>query len=319
MSTAVAIVPRDRFSKAATVLRRVLEISPASQKIFVVDAGSAPRYRRQLERLARGDKRVEILRSEEWLDPNAAKNWVFREASDHEFVAWVENDTLPEAGWDDALIRACDVFGADVGRPMVFERKLFKTFAHFDPGMGNVERFEENGVHRFRFTGRDRPIADDVGMDPCLTTVMEMHALVMRRSAHEKIGGLDETLTTREGLDLSIQLVDADLRTVYVPTVEVTFLAPPPVEREERDYYLDRWDIDRSRQSNRHIERKWGFSEFPHSMDFVRFRHEHVSYAAYLRYFARWELSHWLRYGAYRVTKPLPLAVRRPIERALYG
>ena len=96
-------------------------------------------------------------------------------------------------------------------------------------------------------------------------------------------------------------------------------MAPPPVYSDERAYYLDRWDIERARESNRHVERKWGFREFPHSVEFVRFRHEHVSRRRYLQYFARWELSHWLRYGAYRAASHLPDMLRSPIHRALYG
>ena len=73
---------------------------------------------------------------------------------DGEFLAFVENDNEVHPGWLEWLIHACDQEQAGVGRPMIFERKVFRTFPHFDQRLGRIETVEGDGGRRYRFTLR---------------------------------------------------------------------------------------------------------------------------------------------------------------------
>src|SRR5918998_1185167 len=97
--TTIAVVPRDRFSKTAQTIRSILNTISSDTRLVVVDAGSPRRYSLQIERALRGCQKAEILRSDQFVDANAAKNWVVREVPDGDFVAFVENDNLVHAGW----------------------------------------------------------------------------------------------------------------------------------------------------------------------------------------------------------------------------
>ena len=50
----IAVVPRDRFSKTALTVTRLLEETPQPYRLIVVDAGMPTRYRRDVERAQEG-------------------------------------------------------------------------------------------------------------------------------------------------------------------------------------------------------------------------------------------------------------------------
>ena len=158
------------------------------------------------------------------------------------------------------------------------------------------------------------------------TTVLEVHVVLFRRSVFDKIGFFDERVTTRQEVDLALQLSAADVPIVFEPNVQVTYHRPPPVYRDERDYFLRRWDYQSAIRSHEVIEQKWNLKTLPSSLNFARDRRQFVSYSRYMAYYARhelgpylrWELGPNLRYTAYRTTKVLPKPLGEPLRKALY-
>lgn len=322
----VAVVPRDRFSKTGLTIRRLIEGTPKPYRLVVVDAGSPKRYQREIDQAVAGHPDVEILRTGEQLDSNACKNWVVRETTDGEFLAFVENDNEVEPGWLELLVRACDEEGADVARPMIFERKLFRTYAHFDRRFGSIETIEEPTGKTYRIHPRTQEVSKDAKAKRQLTTVLEVHCLLFRRSVFDKIGPFDERITTRQEVDLALQLYDAAVPIVFEPAARITYHRPPPVYRDERDYFLTRWNLESGIRSHEIIQEKWPLKGLPNSVEFVRDRCNFVSYTRYVTYFmrrqlgpyVRYELGPNLRYAVYRSTNVLPDRLGEPVRKALY-
>lgn len=316
----IGVVARDRFSKAAQSLRRLVEVTPQPYRLLVVDGGTPPRYRKEMERAVKGHPDVEFLTTDHFLNPNAAKNWIIRESKGCEWLALIENDNLMTPGWLDGLRDACEAEGAQVARPMLLERKCFRTFPHFDQRFGSIEKStSEDGSRSFRIHPRKGALRKDLHAKRALTTVLETHALLFRRSVFDVMGGFDEDVFTRQEVDLALQLVDHDVPIVFEPAVQITYLSPPPVQRAERPFFLFRWDPEEAKRTHQIIREKWRIPNFPDSLHFVECRAEHVSYSRFFRYYARWELSHYLKYKAYLVSSHFPGPLRRPVHRMLYG
>lgn len=324
--TTIAVVPRDRFSETVRTVRSVVEATPAGFRLVVVDGGASARYRAEIEHAVHGRPGAELLRSDDLLNANAAKNWVVREVRDGEFLAFVENDNLVSPGWLERLTRACNEEEADVARPMLFERKIFHTQPHFDQRLDRIEPIETSHGPGYRFRPREAPLDADVGSVRRLTDVLETHCLLFRRSVFARIGEFDERITTRQEVDLALQLKAAGARIVFEPAAEVTYLRPPPVRRDERHYFLMRWDPDSAVRSHQIIQEKWNAEALPSSLQFVRHRRAYVSYPRYAVHYVRqeagtylrYDLGERLRYRAYRALALLPAPIREPAQRALY-
>jgi hypothetical protein len=149
---------------------------------------------------------------------------------------------------------------------------------------------------------------------------------LFRRSVFAKIGEFDERVTTRQEVDLGLQLYDAGVRIVFEPQARITYHRPPPVYRDERDYFLTRWDLQSGIRSHEVIEEKWPLKGLPSSVPFVRDRSNFVSYSKYITYFMRSQLGPYLwyevgpnmRYAIYRSTNVLPNMLGEPARKALY-
>ena len=287
----IGVVARERFSTVGRSLRRLLETTPKPFRLVIVDAGTPPRYRREMERAVAGHPDVEFLRTPDYLNSNAAKNWVVRETSEGEFLVLLENDNLVSPGWLDALIRACEEEGADVARPMLYESRLFRISPHFDTRWDRIETIDGPDGPAYRFHPRTMPLSTDLGAPRARTHVLETHCLLFRRTVFEKIGPFDERLNARLELDVALQLHAAGVPVVFEPAAAVTYLSPPPVHPDEREFFHGRWDYETAVRSHEIIEQKWRTLNLPSSLDFVRYRHEFVSYPRYAAFRLRAKFS----------------------------
>jgi glycosyltransferase involved in cell wall biosynthesis len=321
----VAVVPRDRFSATVRTIQSILRGTAKGFRLIVVEGGAPPRYRTAIERAVRGHK-VEILRSDDFITANAAKNWVLREARDGEFLAFVENDNLVTPGWLERLIRACEEEEAEVARPMLFERKIIRVHPHFDQRLDRIEPIETPRGPGYRFRPRTAPLDADINSARRLSDVLETHCLLFRRPVFARIGAFDERITTRQEVDLALQLKAAGARIVFEPAAQVTYLRPPPVRPDERDYFLMRWDPEAAVRSHEIIREKWKVEGLPSSLQFVQHRRAYTSYSRYAVHYLRneagpylrYDLGERLRYRAYRALALLPAPIREPAQRALY-
>ena len=76
---------------------------------------------------------------------------------------------------------------------------------------------------------------------------------------------------------MALRLHAADIPIVFEPAARVTYLIPPPVNRDERDYFLAHWSYEAAVEAHEIIAQRWGVVDLPSSLDFVRNRPHYMS------------------------------------------
>lgn len=150
-----------------------------------------------------------VLRQEVALGPAAARNAGWRAATT-DVVAFLDSDCLPEPGWLEPLLGHL----ADPAVAIAVARVRAR-------GPGRLAAYE--GVRGPLDLGPDPgPIAPTARL-----TYAAAAALVVRRSALERLGGFAEELRVGEDVDLCWRAHDAGLRVRYEPTAIVWHAVRP--------------------------------------------------------------------------------------------
>jgi len=267
----VAVFPRERFSRAAAALRRLFDSTPDIDfKLIVVDCNTPPRYWREIESVIAGRENVEVIRSDVYLRPNEARPLIVN-ACQTEYLCLVENDVFVEPGWLADLIAACEALDAEVAAPLVVE-----TGGHLHVD-GMLSRFdfvsEPDGV---RLDLIKMPEGTETGPVQIIGSA-EAHCLLFRSSVFQRVNPFDARITTRDFVDLSLQLKQAGARIALQPKVRAFIDAPPPVEPEEREFYHWRWDRDAAAASLELLCEKWGIDKMTTPLTFIRGQHHRTS------------------------------------------
>ncbi|HLH45638.1 MAG TPA: mycofactocin biosynthesis glycosyltransferase MftF [Acidimicrobiales bacterium] len=204
-------------------LEATLAALGADVRVVVVDDGSAERL------VAAGPVAgpVEVVRHARPGGPAAARNTGWRRA-DREIVAFVDAGCCPPPGWLAALVGhfsdpAVAAVAPRIVTPVAARRTVRGAYEH---ARGALDLGAVGGPVRPR-----SPI-------PYVPTA----ALLVRRSALEAVGGLDETLRTGEDVDLVWRLEAAGWRVRYDPSVRVGH----PVRPSWRTWLAQRFAYGRS-------------------------------------------------------------------------
>jgi len=269
-SVTIGFVPRDRFCMASQALERLYRYTPQPFRLIVVDCNIPDRYRREMDEVLKGRDNVEFIRTDQYLQTNAAHNLVVRGNKDP-FLCLIENDNLVHQDWLLHLVAACEEHPADVAVPLIFERTEDKV--HFDDRLGRIETVDGANGPKLAILPRSSSPESDRTAARRSIELIESHCMLFRSEVFERIGPLDESVEqSRQEVDLSMALHNAGVRRVFEPKARVTFSPPPPIHPEERDFYLFKWDVERSRQSHAWLQKKWNLVEVPTSVPFVQAR-----------------------------------------------
>ncbi|MGH7801486.1 MAG: glycosyltransferase family 2 protein [Thermodesulfobacteriota bacterium] len=298
----IGFVPRERFSVASECLQRIFDCTRIPFNLMVVDCNIPQVYRQQMEKVLSGRSNVKVIRTDYYLLPNQAKNLVIQESTD-DFICFPENDVLVDEGWLSYLIAACEEHPADVAVPLILERHGGPV--HFDHNLGHIKAVQQSDGLKIEIVPRSTPKELDRSASRRSTQFMENHCLLFHRKVFNCIGLYDEALNISEHIDLSIALHHAGVPVVFEPKCCVTFLPPPPIYPDERDYFYFRWDIELTSKSDDRIRQRWNLLNYPNSVHFAKGRHLIAEIAALIQPGERFimvdqdQLSRYFRaYGA---------------------
>jgi GT2 family glycosyltransferase len=197
-----------------------------------------------------------LLRTESFLNGNQARNAVLPFV-DTEYVAFVDYDTQPSAGWLERLERCADDTGASVVAPLLFERDSKGMRLHMAGGENHVV---ERGGRRWLVEGSHQAVpAPSVGA--YATENVDVHCVLVRRDVFETVGPFDERLPSlRDHSDLCLA-VRARGGTVYVETsARATYEKPRGFRRADRHFWLVRWSDAWNQASLDRFQAKWQLS-----------------------------------------------------------
>jgi len=256
--TTVVIVPRERFSFALASLESILARTAGEYDLVYVDGGSPPNVRDRIARMA-AEHGFRVLRTEGYLSPNRARNLGAREART-EYLVFVDNDVVPEPHWLDALVGCADETGAWIVGPVYCIGDPRRKIVHVAMGESRIEtdhagrrHFHER--HPFAHEPLDR-ILPTLRRAPC--EMVEFHCMLVRRDAYERLGPLDEGLTSAlEHVDLCLAAREAGGTVHTEPASVVTYVAPPPFHKGDLPYFLLRWSDAWNRASIERFAEKW--------------------------------------------------------------
>ena len=254
----IVVVPRDRFSVAKRSLESIYRGTTGPFELVYVDGNSPSRVRRYLEREAihRGFR---LIRSDEFLSPNRARNLGLREVRT-EYVAFVDNDVEVAPGWLGQLMTCAEETGAWAVGPLIFQGSLQDEIVHICGGVAELK--DEGGIRSFReehlFNGQTlAEVKPEIRRAE--TDFAEFHCVLFRREVFDRLGACDEGLLSQEEhLDLALLIRQAG-GTVYVePDARVAFPYDALLDDDDLEYARLRWSDDWNRRSTRHFADKWG-------------------------------------------------------------
>ncbi|EGJ34108.1 MULTISPECIES: glycosyltransferase [Moorena] len=299
MSTVtIGFIPRERFSVAAECLQRIYDRTHIPFKLIVVDCQIPKVYRQQIENVLEGQRNVKFIHTDHHLLPNQCRNLAIREAKD-DFLCLLENDVLVEDGWLSRLIEACDEYPADVAAPLVLERLGQFEKVHFDDRLDDIKPIQTSDGIKLKILPRSTPKEDDRNASDRRTMkFIETHCMLFRTEVFDRIGEFDESITAQEEVDVSLALYDKQVPIVFEPKAVVTFLPPPPIYPDEKEYYYLKWNPDTYRQDYLHVAKKCNLDNPPSAMGVVTARRKYASddnpknqYAQQIEYRTKVELT----------------------------
>lgn len=266
----IVVSQRERMSAMKEALEALYENTEQPFHLVYVIGQQSGAHRRWLSAQAktRGFKVVEAGRP---LTPAEARNL----GAGHvhtEFVLFIENDVIPMRGWLARMLACADEAAADAVVPVTCEGRPLHTVVHHvgdedgdgppdsNPGAETTpddfhEEFHQQGLHRTQ---------ESVELSRRRTSHCEMHCLLVRRSALEKVGPFDPDIVSKEYLDFSWRFARSQLSFWVEPEAVVTFLIPSDndaIRIGDLPYFLLRWSPAWQKQSHDRLREKWGFSE----------------------------------------------------------
>jgi GT2 family glycosyltransferase len=274
----IVVVPREQFSKAQASLESIYAATSTPFELVYVDGNSPPPLRRYLARQAAA-RGFTLLRTERHLTSNEARNLGLRHVRT-KFVAFLDNDVFVLPGWLEALVRCAEETGAWVVGPLYCYGAEGSGAPDVVHTAGADLRIVDEGGRHLHEEHRhvNRPVAEvrpELRREPI--DLVEFHCMLVRRSALERIGALDERLLSFfDHIDFCLA-VHAAGGTVYIePEGVVTHLAPPPFAWADVPYFLLRWSDAWLRSSLRHFASKHRLSVSDREFqNHVWFRNDH--------------------------------------------
>jgi len=263
----IVVTQRERMSAMKEALEALYaNTAPPFDLVYVVGQQSGANRRWLAEQAQkRGFRTIEARRP---LTPAEARNLGAAEAQT-EFVLFIENDVIPMRNWLSRMLACADEAGADAVVPMTCEGRPLHTVVHHVGGEGDAPPDTDNDpgsadFHEvFHEQGRDRSQVS-AQFSRRRTSGCEMHCLLVRRTALEKVGPFDPEIVSKEYLDFSWRFAQAQLSFWIEPEAVVTFLIPSesdPIRIADIPYFLLRWSPHWQKRSHDLLQQRWALRE----------------------------------------------------------
>lgn len=254
----IAFVPREVFSTTQRSLETLYERTDEPFDLVCIDGNSPPEVQRYLDQAAR-EKGFTLLRTEQYLSPNQARNLAAAQAQTPHIV-FVDNDVLVTPGWLTNLVDCAEETDAWVVGPAYFEHLPECSKLHMYGGdcridvdaSGRRRYYEKHHLAHTKLSLLDNPLKR------CETELIEFHTVLVQRKALDAIGPLDEGLSCHsEHGDLCLLVRNAGGRVFLEPESKITYVPPRRLAREDREFFFLRWSEAWAISNARHLAEKW--------------------------------------------------------------
>lgn len=262
-SSTIIMVPRESFAEGPASVANVCAHRENGARLVVVDPGSPPRVRRELEALAsRHD--FALIRVDRYLSPNQARNL----AIDHlatNYAVFLDNNVRVSAGWLDALERCANETGAAVVAPTSITVERGRSEIHQMGGEAHVT--EQDGRRSLRNSHLHQGDAVERRADATRRTTeeAEFHSVLIDTGWLRQFGGLDpQLLSLYEHTDLCMRVRDAGGSVWFEPDAVVSYGRSRFIAWRDRAYYVLRWSEAWNERSSERFQASWHLDTDPY-------------------------------------------------------
>ncbi len=238
----LALTIRETYTPTLKTLDSILEYTPKDVKIVFVASNIPPEIMKGVEERAQSNN-IEIVYVDSYLSPNQARNLATQNIQT-EYVVFIDNDALVSKNWLEPLIQCAEEEKAAIVSPLIFERYPVWKYVHIAGGESKIEI--RNGTERVCyqkpfFTHHDL-VENPIDFERSETTLVEFHAVLVRKDFLDKTGGLDEKIRCMyEEWDMCIQAQELGQKIFFEPKSRVAYLAPLEASEDDIRYFDLRW------------------------------------------------------------------------------
>lgn len=324
-SITIVVVPRERFSYSRQSLESIYQHTQMPFELVYVDGGSPPSVRDYL-RQAAIEKGFTLIRTEQFLAPNQARNLGLNHVGT-DYVLFIDNDVHVSDSWLENLWQCVQATDAAVVCPLTCIGKPLHQKIHLAGGEARIftelkgDKVRRRVHEKHYFVNRAvADVQDQLQRRAC--EFAEFHCMLAKRSILTKIGPLDEKLlNTREHIDFCLQVNQAGGQIYCEPSSVVSYVPDILYRWSDLAFFMLRWSDAWEVKSLKHFREKWNLDKDKYFKKRYK-RLGHRRHYAFLRPLVRkltlGRTIPWLETLAIRLERQLNRLITRRHER-LYG
>jgi GT2 family glycosyltransferase len=239
-------------------IHSILDNTPEPCDFIVVDGNSPAGVQQDIELIAK-QHNMKLIRTDEYLTPNAARNLALKDCRT-KYIVFADNDILVKPGWISELINCAEETGAALVGPMYLEGAFRHERIHMAGGEARIierdgRRFSHsthNHAKKYFWQLKQKPVRQE-------TELLEFHCMLARMDLFTKIGHLDEGLKSLdEHFDVCLQARKLGEKVFFEPASVITYNIDAPFHDSDLEYFYLRWSDDWNWESMQHLQKKWG-------------------------------------------------------------
>ena len=188
----IVVLPREANGPTLKTIERLVERTPETTRLVVVDGGSPLRAADRLTTLT-DQIDCTLIQSDAILTGNEARNLAMPHVHT-EFVAFVENDVSVDDGWLEGLIACADETDATVVSPVITWGPADEQVVHCAGGVSHIVEDEKGRSFDEHNHEIYRPAEYVENYVRAETEYFETHCLLVRTGAVRAAGVFDEAL-----------------------------------------------------------------------------------------------------------------------------
>lgn len=257
----IVVSPRERFSYARESLESIYANTNYPFSLVYVD-GNSPGYVRNYLQKKSQEENFELIRTEEYLSPNQARN-IGLAVVKTKYLVFIDNDVYVEPGWLEKLVNCAEETDSTVVCPLVCIGQEHYSKIHLAGGEARIvieakdEQIRRKVHEKHYFV--NRPVADvknQLQRRQC--EFAEFHCMLVRTDIFQTIGQLDrKLLSTREHIDFCLTVTNAGGTIYCEPDSVVSYVHDSGFEFSDLPYFMLRWSDAWEVKSLKHFQKKW--------------------------------------------------------------
>lgn len=266
MDVTVVVTPRECFSRLPLSLASLFRTIPESVPVIVNDGGAPEEIRSQIRALKTKREFIHV-EPEHFILPPAARNMALATV-ETEYIVYVDNDVIYDAGWLQAMVQSADDNNAGAVCPVVLLGPLPKRTIHH-AGSKITAYVDKNGLnrisslHRLEGVQLDEARSKDWRGIPMECDEFEYHCALIRTRVMRELGGHDERQTHYDHLNDSLRIKTLGHKIFFAPNAIVEYQGLHPIEDFDWPYFMWRWTDENSRLSAEQIAEAFGVWKNP--------------------------------------------------------